>query len=717
MDITKYEDCVGDKKNASVEKKIEHGVQEITPSFSSKLPAITSERTIEAERVRFNNIAMPMDISIHIDDSFNCAGLLKITACSNSLNNSSVPESNNDEDLFKHEQSKNNSLAKKTYNPKIVPLKHATLKYDYRCLNVTSFTNVGLNVDFNSSQCNLSSSMSYNSPLFPPVKCKKLNLRQLNAEIGDGKIVVFPNKNVDNVEVGACLVSNKNVGFKPNNNEIREEKNISNLGKSQINNSSAELKPSEISEFDVSKHENSFMLADSASFFVKAKVLDSIMKINDKYRRDTIHFNSEMHTFSPTVTHVNPTIIESEVECVTKNVNNITLFNSSLTSNHSSMQTDDLSPIELTPCQQNVDKCDSVGRTIYEIVDMSLNNTDKEISAIISPKRIEPEIFVINDNSSYGRKTIYFDQEIDSLSATKIEYSHNTQEKVENMIHELKFTLHRKPMIVSKKILRRQIGAEIFNSSSDSFIVNLQEAKAALSSHRKPIIEGTPHRSFLEFEDLEREFEQDQLVCETNAKASVQQHPKLKLFDACRNEIRCNEANHSLIQNEIIRGKSQNQFKEKENEPDEKRFENIESHQNNETGNLDESGLKPIISAVIENTLLLSPIFNSVTNKRPTANLTPSLPSPKKRHTLLFNDCGTDESKILSANMTLRIRSCNEDAEVRNILGESKCRDALLEDRKFSPVSVFECPSEFRLSSIIFLKEQHFIPQVLHTYM
>ncbi|XP_053970015.1 uncharacterized protein LOC128871888 isoform X2 [Anastrepha ludens] len=770
MDITKHgehsTENATNHKIVNMENLNKGPIQAITQSFSKELEEtllqsmdcdcdlktiLESEKIKRAEGSTSFNIDVPMDISMQLNESFKCAGLFQCTSrskffyylfsaiiCNSNEELKNTPETASSG----HGQYKNNTntpkvvvlrklctptknimndvIPKQTKNQSACEEPVATPKSHGHGLNVYSLSNIGFNVDFYSSQCILSPSVSCDSPLFPPTKSKNLNFRQLNAEIGNGKRVVFPNKNVKDRDV---TFSESNINTSPNapNNESQRGKKtqLSKHGEEENNGISAELKLNGMCNINTKNNitysECEDILTESTSFLVKEKVgdetiLGNTLQLSDEFRKNTIHFNSEIDTtISPKVTYVGPLREKTEVEYVTEDLNIITLDTPKSTSYLSSTKTKALGIIKHTPSQHCDDECNTLRRSIYMVHDMSLNNTNIELMSSVPPQCVKTEVSEINATSSRRimkfditprnilkldkkRKTIYFNDYIESLNADSVSVldtetltskcNDNAQGDVESKFHEVNCT----PIPGRKGRLVRQIDVDI--SSDSSFILNLREARAALSSNRKRQFEGTPHRSFLEFVSLEKQVEQGQICLKANTIEGGKEPEKL--VEAIQNETQ--EEYNCLDGNEM--SFRENEEKIKKNEMENECGETPEHEAQgvlrkpvetfSEIRSLDVSGLTLIESDRNENSLIRSPIFNSGTNKRLTENLTSNFPLPKKRQTLILTDCEIHEATICSESMTLKNLSNNFKGEadiIKDKFPESYCREPCAENQ------------------------------------
>ncbi|XP_036224323.2 uncharacterized protein Spc105R isoform X2 [Bactrocera oleae] len=474
-------------------------------------------------------------------------------------------------------------------------------------------------------------SVSYNSPLFPPIKSKKINLRQLNAEICDGKIIVFPNK------IKQCPLTN------PNDNST-----FKTILKRDTNDISYNTDTkNDTSKFSVYQD----MTSDSTSFFVKEKVGDETGFINvsklsaNGYERDTIQCSSEIDTSSTKMVLTASIIKDINLESIS-----IDFYNNLQNTNELKSSKYILNGKEPNKSSKEL------MRSISDLSDMSLNLTSIPTITNVSPKSIKPvasetcdetklvtKLHVTpqnNKNFYKQRHTIYFNQDISPLKADihsvsgldsyKIELksSHDINLTEHNYNNEFKCTPISKVTKGNKAVMMRQKALDFSDGSSDSLVLNLKEARAALSSNCKRRIEGTPHRSFLEFVHLEKEVEKDDGI---SFDKSVLDDLKPKLLKG-----------HTL-----------------------EHLRETEQQKQRKTDNLN----TPLISNSISD-----PIFY----KRSTANLTPNLPFPKKRQPLLFNDCPMSESINCSKTEPKNIcnGSTNEDSRKKYAVPESIDKEA-----------------------------------------
>uniref|UniRef100_A0A0K8U0U4 Uncharacterized protein n=1 Tax=Bactrocera latifrons TaxID=174628 RepID=A0A0K8U0U4_BACLA len=466
------------------------------------------------------------------------------------------------------------------------------LDADNKVTNNNSFLSTEAKLDIKNYENSSLRSVSYDSPLFPPIKSKKLNLRQLNAEICDGKIIVFPNK------IKQCFLTNPNVNS-----------SFKTILKDGTNDNSYDINTKNYSS-KFSDYED--MTSDSTSFLVKEKVgdetsLGNVSKLSKNgYKRDKIQCSSEIDTSAVLTASF---IKDINVESINKDFHNLQNTNELTSANN------------MLNSKKSNESSKELMRSIHGILDMSLNLTNIQSVTNVLPKSIKsvasatydetkhvPKFDVTpqnNKNLCKRRHTIYFNQDIEPLKARihsdsgldgyKIEskQSQDIHLLEDNYKNEFKCTPVSNVSKCNKMVMMRQKSVDFSDGSSDSLILNLKEARAALSSNCKRRIEGTPHRSFLEFVHLEKEVEKDD---EISSDKSILNDLKLKSLEG------------QTLQN-------LGEIKE------EKR----------KTDNLRRS-------------LISSPISDLIFHKRPTANLTSNLPFPKKRQTLLCNDCPMDES-------------------------------------------------------------------------
>lgn len=505
--------------------------------------------------------------------------------------------------------------------------------------NNNSHLNIEAKLDIKSYENSSLRSVSYNSPLFPPIKSKKLNLRQLNAEICDGKIVVFPNK------IKQCILTNPNINATIETH-FKDEAYINDI--SDINNKK------DISKF--SEYED--LTSDNTSFFVREKVddetvLENVPKLSENgCKRDTIQFSSEIDTSTSKMEVTALIIKDTSIENTNRVQNTIALNSSNCLLN---TKESNASSIELM-------------RSICDPLDMSLSSPNIETITNTPPKNIESvtieacdetkhvtelDVTPQNNKSLYQqRQTIYFNQDIAPLKGDMHSVSGLCSYKIESKSsqdinlseynynnNEFKCTPISKVTKCNEAVVMRRKALDFSDGSSDSLVLNLKEARAALSCNCERRLEGTPHRSFLEFVHLEKEVENDDEIS----------------FDIS-------------IPDEQLR----------ENEQQKQRREMEYLYK---SSNINLSGLNLIETDNLHFSLISSPISDPFFYERSTANLTPNLPLPNKRQTLLFNDCPMDESINCSENESknINIGSTNEysfkkytlqesiDKEVRNL--------------------------------------------------
>lgn len=504
-------------------------------------------------------------------------------------------------------------------------------KSDGLVLTVNSPSNMEVELDIKS---NILSSISFNSPLFPPIMNKKLNFRQLNDDIGGGKIVIFPNKIVEKQIPNICIDSNSNMKPEVHNRECFE--NVAD-------------KINERSSADCTENED--MVSDSTSFLVKEKVGDDTVLQNHsicldyQYRRNTIHCNSQIDTNYSSVEE-----LEQE-----NNINTLGMEKE----------------IILKKPEQFDHNYKSIRKSIYEIQDMSLNGTNvqnisNDISNSIDLETAEfsNDVALQNDEDNIKKHTIYFNQDIeptlnDELSLSEsnnysLELQSSNNKNIDEMkkeVYAIKSTPISKVKSGSKVFLMRQKALDTSDCGSDSFSLNLKEARTALSSNCKRRIEGTPHRSFLEFVYLERKVEQDNRIS----------------FEKECTETTLN-VKHTRDANEGSKECNQNDFEKNEENKDKKVVPRKSTL-------LNKAGLKTVEIEDQAIPMIVSPISCQIINKRSTLHLTPNLPLPKKRQTLMFDDFGMDESicsdKIQSNDL---IKSGNELVAKTDTSDESKCK-------------------------------------------
>ncbi|XP_050337587.1 uncharacterized protein LOC126763882 isoform X2 [Bactrocera neohumeralis] len=457
---------------------------------------------------------------------------------------------------------------------------------DDKPTNNNSFLSTEAKLDIKNCENTSLRSVSYDSPLFPPIKSKKLNLRQLNAEICDGKIIVFPNK------IKQCFLTNPNINS-----------SCKTILKDGINDISYDINTKNYSS-KFSDYED--MTSDSTSFLVKEKVGDETGLGNVSKLSKNGQCSSEIDTSAVLTASF---IKDKNVESINTDFHNFQNTNELKSANY------------ILNSEESNESSKELMRSIHDILDMSLNLTNIQTVTNVTPKSIKSvasatydetkHVFKLdvtpqnNNNLCKRRHTIYFNQDIAPLKAHIHSESGFESYKIEpkqsqdihliedNYNNEFKYTPVSNVSKCNKTVMMRKKSLDFSDGSSDSLILNLKEARAALSSNCKRRIEGTPHRSFLEFVHLEKEVEKDD---EISFDKSVLDDLKLKSLEG------------QTLQN---LGETEEQKRRTDNR---------------------------------HRSLISSPISDLIFYKRPTANLTPNLPFPKKRQTLLFNDCPMDQS-------------------------------------------------------------------------
>ncbi|XP_067641683.1 uncharacterized protein [Eurosta solidaginis] len=352
----------------------------------------------------------------------------------------------------------------------------------------------------------------------------KLNLRQLNAAIGDRKIVVFPEKNVPDQNGDNSVKCSYYTSLNCHANEP-QVKISEDTSRSSVKKYSGELpiKLQRTKIFDVYNIKDAYNCFECEDMSLSTSIIDNekVGSISPRNRIEPVEYHHEDSSF------IQRTL------CVVEDMSFYTAKDCLSTSIQSDMK-------------------DIIGSYSSQTIELDINSQTN---------------IKINKN----RDTIYFNEDIKSLNT-------DTVYVLQSNNHETR--------------INKDMGI------SDTFILNLKEArKAALFSNCERRIEGTPHRSFLEFVDLEKEVEED---------------------DDVSNEM---------------------QF-----------MKNLEYHQKSPRGS--ESKLNDNNNFGV--TLGTSPIWNSISSKRLTEHLTPNLPLPKRRHTLVFKNCAMNESIIFSSNIDSR---------------------------------------------------------------
>lgn len=633
MDISKVHENEAHSTNKLINVSNNDEIEFITNKFNNQLTTITFEsiESVNNAGRRSMNFEESMDISMQMNEHMdinsknnyshlNSKGELQITATTEPIATKACASSEN---LF------TGTILKIKDNRFLCANTIVESGSDGQYSNNSSICNIEGKSDIKNDENSSLRSVSYNSPLFPPIKSKKLNLRQLNAEICDGKIVVFPNKFKQQTS--------------PNINNVlkmhfKDEEYINDISE-VINNKK------DVSEF----LEYEDMTTDNTSFLVREKVGDETVfgNVSKQAEHDGGNTFPTKEVFSSSI--IKDISLESINRDFPNNVQNISGLKPST--------------YILNAKKSNASNKD-FRRSVYDPLDMSLNLTNIQTLRNTSPKRRESEdtetcyetkdvteldLTPQNNKNLYKqRHTICFNEDIaplksdlhslSGLDSNKLESSHNINLQEDNDNIELKCTPISKVAKVNKAVVMRQKALDFSDGSSDSLILNLKEARAALSSNCKRRIEGTPHRSFLEFVHLEKEVEKDDEMSfdkgiqeESNPKSPIEPFKENKQQKP-RHEI---ESSHKS------------------------------SHINLSRFNLIE------IDNLSRISVASSPISDSFLYKRSTANLTPNLPFPKKRQTLLFNDCPMDESINCSEPKNISIRSTNQDIHKKCTAPES----------------------------------------------
>ncbi|XP_067616092.1 uncharacterized protein [Eurosta solidaginis] len=370
----------------------------------------------------------------------------------------------------------------------------------------------------------------------------KLNLRQLNAAIGDGKIVVFPEKNVpdQNGDNSAKCISYTSLISHANESQVKISEGTSRSGVKKFSDElPIKLQRTKLSDvYNIKDAYNCFQCEDmslSTSIIDNEKV--GSVKVSPRNHIEPLEYDHEDSSF-----------------------------------------------IQRTLCVAE----DMSFDTAKDCLSTSVQSDMKDIIGIYSSQTMELDInSQTNIKINKNRDTIYFNEDMESLNTDKVYVLQNNN-------HETK--------------INNDMGI------SDSFILNLKEArKAALFSNCERRIEGTPHRSFLEFVDLEKEAEQDDDVSN-----------EMQIMKNLEHDQKIPRGSESKLKNDNSFGVTHATFGD-----------------GRETDFLEKS-------------LVLSPIWNSISSKRLTEHLTPNLPLPKRRHTLVFKNCAMNESIIFSDNIDSR---------------------------------------------------------------
>uniref|UniRef100_A0A034WGU1 Uncharacterized protein n=2 Tax=Bactrocera dorsalis TaxID=27457 RepID=A0A034WGU1_BACDO len=635
MDISKVHENEAYQTYKLVNVNNDVEIKDITKYFNDQHTFDSIQSVNNAGRRLSNTTEGPMDISMHLNECIqknsennqSSKGDLQITVTTET----NVPKMDvlrkvcsSSENIF------SGTLTKiKNYRPPFENLIDES-DPDDKPTNNSSFLSTEVKLDIKNYENSSLRSVSYNSPLFPPIKSKKLNLRQLNAEICDGKIIVFPNK------IKQCFLTNPNVNS-----------SFKTILKDGINNISYDINTK---NYSLKFSDCEDMTSDSTSFLVKEKVgdetgLGNVSKLSKNgFKRDTIQCSSEIDTSAVLAASF---IKDIHVENINKDFHNFQNTNELTSANY------------MFNSEESNESSKELMRSIHDILDMSLNLTNIQTVTNVLPKSIKsvasatydetkhvPKLDVTpqnNKNLCKRRHTIYFNQDIAPLKAHIHSESGLDSYKIDtkqsqdihliedNYNNEFKCTPVSNVSKCNKTVMMRQKSLDFSDGSSDSLILNLKEARAALSSNCKRRIEGTPHRSFLEFVHLEKEVEKDDEIS----------------FDkSVLNDLKIKSLEGQALQNLG------------ETEEQKRRIDNL------------------------HRSLISSPISDLIIYKRPTANLTPNLPFPKKRQTLIFNDCPMDESinSFKPEPKNINCDSINEYSFKKNAVTELKDKKEYVEN-------------------------------------